>query len=193
MNAPTSNRVQSLWHLLLALFGIDAVGRKFGQVAPAAWADLLASMNDFQFARGLKRLPLVGKPHVPSLPEFLRLCRDTGGVGDIDEPYVPAARQVEGPKLRPWQMVGNRHLLSYIRAMTPGRPRRYIGDGPTGCLVAMKNAWVADMEADDAAGKLPGDGGKAGWEDCMGRAEAMIDRGQWIFDGAGRSLTGNAA
>lgn len=101
----TSSRCSDLWQRLIGLFGADAVRRKFGDSPPPEWVSVIASLDDFQLQRGMRRLVYSGKAHVPTLPEFVKLCR-TVGIED-EGPSEPAGPALEDPVMR---MPHHRHL-----------------------------------------------------------------------------------
>src|SRR3954468_12717023 len=78
-----------VWRRLIGMFGADAVERKFGREIPAEWTAMCSRLNEFQIHRGIRQLAYSGKAHVPSLPEFVKLCRDAEH--DIKPPTPHAA------------------------------------------------------------------------------------------------------
>lgn len=171
-----ASKTQQLWSRLAGLFGADALSRKFGDSPPEEWIAVVERMNDYQLARGMRRLIHGGRDGVPTLPAFVKLCEDPGGVGEFNEGPRPSVVQIEDTREWDiWLTQGNRHLLNYIREFTPRHPRRYAGAKETEVLVSHKNAWVRDMQ--DAAGDegVPIDAGKAWWQDSMRKAEIGID------------------
>lgn len=152
---------------------------------------MVESLPDYQLERGMRRLVYGGKGHVPTLPEFIKLCRDVGGVGDQDEGPRAVVPQIAPPVDRPWLRDGNLRLLAYItQAKSRGvSPSRYAPDSGmtaecalswgaeterrTSALVEMKNAWVADVEGGLIANDMQAR--NSAWADCMKTAESMID------------------
>ena len=114
------------------MFGGDAVERKFGPKPPPEWVGMLARLNDLQIDRGIRRLAYSGKPHVPSLPEFTKLCRAIGGDEfDEGEPRPIALPKPDEVEWNKWDMAANRHLLGHMirkvcqRSARYGRPASY--------------------------------------------------------------------
>lgn len=198
---PLQSRASEVWRRLVGMFGGDAVERKFGPKPPPEWVGMLARLNDLQIDRGIRRLAYSGKPHVPSLPEFTKLCRAIGD--DVDEGDRPqrALPKPEDVEWCPWDMVANRFLLGHIAKQLSkdpkhyGRPASYralkasdevlnqlgldkhnLDASPefvdrVHALVAAKNAWADDMRDLAVNGEVPVETQKAVWHDLIGRAE----------------------
>jgi hypothetical protein len=168
-----SDRTGALWRRLADMFGAERLRKAFGATPPPTWEQALARLKDFELERGMRRLVYGGKGHIPSLPEFLRMCREVGGEqwADADEPRLPPAQRLEAPSVPRWTEQANLHLLGYITRRTPERNRL-----PAEPLVEAKNAWAEDMREAEARGDLPQDNGKAWWAETMRNAEAVVDR-----------------
>lgn len=192
-----ASRTDELWKRFVGMFGGEAVARKFGDAPPAEWVAMIGQLNDYQLERGMRRLLHSGKATVPSLPEFLKLCRTVGGDEEFDGPQRPALSAPDPFQGDAWDMAANRHLLAYIARQLAEDPRRY-GRGPSkaamqvsksknadaspefvanvGRLVAAKNAWAADMRDIAQNGEVAEDVQRVVWSDYIGRAEAEIAR-----------------
>lgn len=185
------------------LFGGDALERKFGAQPPVEWHALLGKLKDYEVDRGLRRLAYSGKAHVPSLPEFVKLCRMVGG-DEVDEgPKLIALPPQDGFTGDKWDMGGNLHLLGHITRAMKVDPRCYGPIKPftfrwlkdeqrmenpaseqqavsTRILLRYKHAWATDMRewgVDEITGEViepSPEQQKTAWDDCMRMAEAEI-------------------
>lgn len=168
-----ASRASEVWQRLVGLFGGESVSRKFGDEPPAEWVGVLAQLNDYQLERGMRRLLASGKAHVPSLPEFRRLCVEVSN-DDLDIPS-PAVPRLEGPsswKGDDWDMTANRHLLAHI--LRAAQERRYYNPEQTAVLVAYKKAWAQDMREEVVNGEVPVTRQRETWAQCMQRAESEV-------------------
>lgn len=190
LNSPHSPATE-VWGRFSGMFGADAVERKYGRTIPAEWTAMLTRLNGYQIDRGLRQLAYSGKPHVPSLPEFVKLCRDAEH--DIRPPVAHPA--IAAPEWDRWLLAGNRRLTRYITTKIPQDPRRY-GRGASAegmrvmttpnadaspefvsainTLVAMKNRWVEVMQASASDEGVPPDEQNECWAACMREAEQVI-------------------
>lgn len=185
-----------VWRRLIGMFGADAVARKYGQGVPDEWKAMLMRLNEHQVQRGVRMLAYSGKSNVPSLPEFVKLCRDAEHDREVnDQPALPNPAAFAGDQ---WDSAANHHLHAYISRMVAAKPKRY-GQGPSyeamadqkrlgdkvldaspefvACvqvLVGYKNGWANDMREEAIAGAVPVERQKAYWADCMRRAEEQI-------------------
>lgn len=189
--SPSADRAGSVWVRFVGMFGGDAVRRRYGDTAPVEWVAMLARLTDYELERGMRRLVYSGRGHVPSLPEFVKLCRTIGQADDISEgPQAPQLPAPDNDHFDVWGIAANRHLLAYVLERTPRRTRRYAPDwtsrggtvhpGPetierTAILVKWKNEWadrmraIADDHGVDAADQ------RDIWANCMTLAENEID------------------
>lgn len=181
----------------IGMFGADAVARKYGQGVPDEWKAMLMRLNEHQVQRGVRMLAYSGKSHVPSLPEFVKLCRDAEHDREVnDQTALPNPDAWQGDE---WGSAANHHLLAYITREVSRNPERYGKGRPTyeamqkkrkpgdgnadaspefvACvqvLVGYKNGWAQDMREEAVAGAVPVERQKAYWADCMRRAEEQI-------------------
>lgn len=163
-----------MWARLLGLFG-DSLLRKYGDAPPPEWESSIGELNDYQLARGMRRLKYSGKPHAPSLPEFMKLCRTIGHADDIpDERPRPVFPQLaHDSSLDKWDVAANFRLLSYV--LRNGKERRYFDPPQTRVLVALKNRWADLMrQAGEEDPELPDQ--QAAWDECIRMAEDEIAR-----------------
>lgn len=114
--------------------------RDFGESVPDPWRSAIATLNDLQIQRGLRRLTAAGSASVPTLPQFVKACRQTG---DDEGETRPAATYLPAPPVDPWVGLGNRALFQYLK--TKGAA----SEQTLPKLVAVKNEIIA--AADDSS------------------------------------------
>jgi hypothetical protein len=172
-----------VWRRFTGMFGADAVERKFGREIPAEWTAMCARLNEFQVQRGIRQLAYSGKSHVPSLPEFVKLCRDAEH--DFKPPAVHPSLAHDGdPSMDAWGMLANRRLLKHITTVIPKNPVRYgKRDTPefvrnVNILVAFKNRWADLMRTAATADGVPIADQEASWNECVRMAEAEMTRAE---------------
>jgi hypothetical protein len=159
----TPSRAEQLWSHLSGLFGGEALKRKFGMTPPQEWASALSYLTDAQLGHGVEKLMRSGAEHIPSLPQFIAMCKDAR------EFEADSSLKLSGPQFDNWAVAGNNHFLAYVlRAM---RRKRHLSEDQTREFVKFKNAWAEDMRADDRGSGVPIEAQKAAWLDCMKRAE----------------------
>lgn len=185
-----------VWRRFAGMFGRDAVARKFGETIPDEWHAMLSKLNEYQVQRGIRMLAYSGKAHVPSLPEFVKLCRDAEHDREItDQPALPNPDRWQGDE---WLAAANRHLLGYITRVVSADPKIF-GRGPSymamkdpkrmhdkildaspehvrnvNTLVKFKNLWAEQMRLSANADGVPIAEQQEVWRECMKRAEAEI-------------------
>ena len=157
---------------MAGMFGADALERKFGKTPPPEWNVMLDRLKDFELDRGIRRLAYSGKQHVPSLPEFTKLCRMVGDDSVDEGPQrvaLPAPSEWNGDA---WDIESNQRLLKFLttmltenskslgqvipcrRVMHPKQPDKFLHllaqasdqqAWSTAVLVGYKQAWARDM------------------------------------------------
>lgn len=182
-----------VWDRLLGCFG-DPLLRRFGAEPPPEWNAALGTLNAIQLDRGMRRVVFGWKGGPPSLPDFMRLCRNIGN-DEFDDGREPARPQLTGPDSftgDSWDTAANRYLLGYITKNIPRNPQVY-GDPATydvlarcksgngdaspefiarvSRLVAAKNEWAFDMRDIAVRGEVPVEMQKQCWREYMERAE----------------------
>lgn len=155
---------EQLWQHLGSLFGVDALKRKYGLTPPMAWTSALSHLSPRQLRHGIDRLTNSGSAQIPSLPQFLAMCRDAREF----EPGFDAPR-IDGPKFDAWAVAANHHFMAYVWGHAKGWTEEH-----TRIFVQYKNAWADDCRA--LGNSVPVDQQKAMWADCMARAEAATGR-----------------
>lgn len=124
----------------------------------------------------MRRIVLGSVAHVPSLPEFVKLCRTVGNDDSMgDEPptqqLISPPEDAPGTQFDNWGCAANRHLLAYILRAVKDR-RAVVG---TNVLVRFKNLWADQMRLSaDPKGEVPIDEQQDVWAECMRRAEEEI-------------------
>lgn len=190
------SRAAEVFRRLIGMFGRDSVARKYGEGIPDEWHAMMLRLNEHQVQRGVRMLAYSGKSHVPSLPEFVKLCRDAEHDRELsDRPALPNPAAAVGDN---WTHSANLHLLGYITREVSAKPQRY-GHGPSyeamtdrarvndkildaspefvACvqvLVSYKNGWAQDMRDESAEASPTIERQQAYWAECMARAEAQI-------------------
>lgn len=198
------SRANQIWTRFAGMFGADALERKFGKSPPPEWNAMLSRLNPFEVDRGLRRLAYGGKPHVPSLPEFTKLCRMVSD-DEVDEgPRRAALSNPDAFQGDGWDIAGNMRLLKHITTalaaksnafgVVPEIQREYKNGQfsrlmsvpsaqqvqTTAVLVAYKKAWSQDMReygVDQITGEMiqpPMAEQDAAWNSCMTRAATEI-------------------
>jgi hypothetical protein len=158
----------------LGLFG-DSLLRKFGAQPPGEWVAAIKSLNDYQLRQGMRRMTFSGKPHAPSLPEFVKLCRAIGHMDDIpDQPKVSPFPLLPAGLFDKWDMAGNNRLLSFV--LKCGTQHRYFDERQTRILVVLKNRWVELIRDSAVNDEVPPEEQQSAWDECMRMAEAEIVR-----------------
>ena len=175
-NSADSLRTASLWQHMGGLFGADALERKFGRDIPREWTSIVERMPAAELERGMRRLVHSGKAHVPTLPEFVRLCKAVGDDGEWGGPKGQHALPAPAQNVTdPWGTQGNIHFFAYVY----GHAKDFAGltaeqnDVRTRILVRWKNEWAQLMRDGDAEDHDPV-AQKAMWEACMTQAEAEM-------------------
>lgn len=196
------SRASEIWKHFAGMFGADAVERKFGRTPPPEWEVMLRRLKDYEIDRGVKRLAYSGKAHVPTLPEFARMCREIGGEYDEGPKRIalPPPSTFSGDA---YETAANQRLLKFIttllakdsKALGQVLPRKRVSVNDkfshfepqasqeqtetTGILVAYKKAWAQDMrewfdESTGEIGRAPIEEQERTWNATMERAMSDI-------------------
>lgn len=131
-------------------------------------------LNDYQLGQGMRRLVFSGKPHPPTLPEFMKLCRTVGHDDSIpDQPPVPSVPALTADdQYDEWAKAANLHLLGVVTRAV--RDRRKFDEPQTRILVRYKNLWSDQMRLSATSEGVPVPEQQEVWAECMKRAEAEI-------------------
>lgn len=181
------SRVDAVWKHMVGMFGGDAVERKYGKLPPAEWKAMLSRLKEVEIDRGIRRLAYSGKPHVPTLPEFTKLCRAVADDGIEEGPRPVALPAPDAGKFDGWDITGNNRFMNYVKQRLAAQPRAWGVPGSTRqadatrIAVAYKNAWARDMREggtlDPATGEFvqpTREVQDSTWIDTMKRAESDI-------------------
>jgi hypothetical protein len=166
-----------VWRRFAGMFGADAVARKYGNEIPPEWHAMLAKLNEHQVARGVRMLAYSGKPHVPSLPEFVKLCRDAEHDREgSDRLSLPPRNNYPGDG---WDVEANNHFFAYVLRRL--RDRKPIQPQELPAFLKMKAAWARDCrefvdEATGEVGRPPIAEQQSWWADVMSTAEEINAR-----------------
>lgn len=174
------------------LFGADALERKFGREIPTEWRGIVERMPIPELERGMRRLVYSGKAHVPTLPEFVKLCKAVGDDAEYGGPKGTAALPPPAKTVTDaWGAQANLHLLTYVQKHhTEFRGGSYWVEDQhknknlelrpwlearTAILVRWKNEWARLMREADDADREP-QAQRNLWAACMSQAEEEIER-----------------
>jgi hypothetical protein len=175
-SSPQSQATE-VWRRFAGMFGADSLERKFGDTIPDEWVAMISKLNGYQVQRGIRQLAYSGKAHVPSLPEFVKLCRDAEH-DPKPTPVHPALTHDAEPNI--WVVAGNKRLLGHITRRIPeslhcyGHRSHLSFAENINTLVAMKNRWVELMQAAATDDGVPPDEQNQCWNECMKQAEEII-------------------
>jgi hypothetical protein len=183
-----------VWRRFAGMFGADAVARKYGNAIPDEWHAMLARLNEHQIGRGVRMLAYSGKGHVPSLPEFVKLCRDAEHDREVsDKVALPNPDNWQGDS---WDIESSHHLLGHITrqskagvhycsdTMRFGHLKAELPDQETkdltAPLVTFKHAWARDCREhiDEKTGEIgkPDEATKKRWwVECMRLADEQVN------------------
>lgn len=170
MQNSSQSPATEVWRRFSGMFGADAVERKYGRTIPEEWPAMLSRLNEFQIQRGVRMLAYSGKQHVPSLPEFVKLCRDAEHDREVND--RPALPNPDGWKGDHWDSEANLHLLGVVTRAV--RDRRKLDERATRILVRFKNLWARQMRLTATAEGVPIEEQKEVWAECMRMAEEEI-------------------
>lgn len=193
-NLPQSKATE-VWRRFAGMFGADTVARKYGDEIPEEWHAMLGKLTEFQVGRGVRMLAYSGKTHVPSLPEFVKLCRDAEHDREFQtKPALPAPDD-DWDK---WLVAANRQLMRYLTAKMAKDPKclgepasreamqdpalhhlqnadadpRFIAN--VHILVAYKNRWAELVRDLDKGEGVDSKEQQELWANCMREAEAQF-------------------
>lgn len=166
--SPQKSRAALVWQHLAAMFGADALKRKFGLQPPEEWSAALSYLADAQLQHGLDALLRSGSEHMPSLPQFLASCRSAREFSaDQAQLALPGAEKPDA-----WESAANSHLLGYVAKC--GAVRRYFDRRETLILCQFKRSWAEDCRVDAIEGGMPVPEQKRRWREAMLGAEQAM-------------------
>lgn len=154
------------------MFGADTLDRRYGLTPPDSWRDTFDRMPHVELQRGLRRLSFSGARHLPTLPEFVKLCRVVGDDQEFGGAKQTQSLTHERRVTDEWGAVANAHLMAEVYK-NPRRFRPPHGVAITEILVRWKNEWARLMREATAEDREPS-AQKSLWRACMNQAEAEI-------------------
>lgn len=169
------------------MFGVDALERKYGPTPPMEWRSMVDGLNDAQLSTGIASVAASGSSHMPTLPEFMKRCREAREFSSAS-----VSHQLEDDRFDGWARAGNGHLMAYLSKQ--GSPKRYHPDSRisknvrgfevlpgrkghelTMILVRAKNRWAQIMRESVEDGQVDVETQQAVWADQMAQVEREID------------------
>jgi hypothetical protein len=72
--------------------------RDYGDSVPDAWRTAINQLKQHEVTRGLQRLLRQGHATPPTLPQFVKACREIGGGEDGQEPHPAPDRALPSPQ-----------------------------------------------------------------------------------------------
>jgi hypothetical protein len=110
--------------------------RDFGDSVPDAWRAAVSQLQDWQITRGLERLTRHGNGSSPTLPQFVKACREASEHGG---PVTPSGQALPAPVGSSLDAFGQRCMMIFLmsnHAREDQLPR----------LIAVKNETVRGFE-----------------------------------------------
>src|SRR5690606_30884911 len=123
------------WATLAGMYG-NRLTRDFGDSVPEPWRNGISYMPDWQIQRGLRRLSLAGSASVPTLPVFVKACRQQG---DDEGQSRPDASALPPPTYDGFHAFGQRCLFVFLRRSDA------IGQERLQALIRAKNKLANDF------------------------------------------------
>lgn len=85
--------------------------RDFGDSVPDPWRSAIGTLSDSQVQRGLRRLTVAGSASTPTLPQFVKACRD---LGDDEGQTRPASTYLPAPDYDHFHRFGQRQFFKFL-------------------------------------------------------------------------------
>jgi len=125
--------------------------RDFGESVPDVWKQAIGGLKRHEIERGLRRLTAQGSGSPPTLPQFMKACRQIGDDG------IGAENQQSGPALPlifdKYVAHANKCLLAYLNVIIKDK----VTEDELQKLVAEKNRIAEQFKeistADEVTGK----------------------------------------
>jgi hypothetical protein len=163
-----ASAVDQVWMRFAEMFGAAALRNKFGDTPPDTWKAQINRLGDYDLQRGMRRALHFVKG-VPSLPEFLRMCRESGGEYEAGEQPAPPSHQIEQVPLPRWELQANQHLIAHL--MRRALAKKPVSEQNMKHYHTARLAWASDMRDAEAAGEIPADHGKAWFNEYIANAD----------------------
>lgn len=91
--------------------------RDFGESVPEPWTSAIRTLTDLQIQRGMRRLTATGSASTPTLPVFVKACRQ---LGDDEGEIRPNGAYLPGPEPDALNCHSYLVMLSFLRHQTSG-------------------------------------------------------------------------
>lgn len=88
--------------------------RDYGDLAPDAWANCIGALHGYEIERGLKSLLGRGSGTPPTLPQFLKACRDADEAGGIERNHSPERSLPKPEHTEPVHAHAQRCMVAYL-------------------------------------------------------------------------------
>lgn len=128
-----NNEATRVWAIFSGMYG-SRHSRDFGESVPDIWRQAIAGLNHFEIERGLRRLTASGSGSPPTLPQFMKACKQSGDDEGTLRPSMPQLTAPDLPNFCKWRAFGNRVLFSFL-CETPARAT----DDSLQAMIAEKN------------------------------------------------------
>lgn len=122
-----------VWATLVGMYG-TRLTRDFGESVPEPWTSAIRTLNDQQIQRGLRRLTATGSASTPTLPVFVKACRQ---LGDDEGEIRPNSTYLPAPDPDALNCHGQKVMLSFLRHQTSGA-----SDASLRKMIAVKNKLI---------------------------------------------------
>ena len=131
-----SNEAARVWEIFSGMYGVRLT-RDFGESVPDVWRQAISGLQRYEIERGLRRLTTQGSGSPPTLPQFMRACKE---VGDDNGSLRPAHTIITEQDLRDKYDRFADHLFFNFLMRCGGIPNDLL----SGCI-AIKKKIAADF------------------------------------------------
>lgn len=90
------------------------IQRDYGESAPEAWANVIGAMKDFELAGGLKQLLNAGSGSPPTLPQFVKACRNAKEHDGPEANHSPERTLPRPEFMEKFHAHGQKCLFAYL-------------------------------------------------------------------------------
>lgn len=111
--------------------------RDYGESVPDIWRQSIAQLKAHEIQRGLRRLTSGGSASPPSLPQFMKACRE---IGDSEGPANPGQLQIARPEVHYIDAHANKCIFAYLNT------HEATSQDSLAKMLAEKNRIVADFK-----------------------------------------------
>ena len=106
-----SSEATRVWAIFSGMYGTRHT-RDFGESVPDVWRQAIAGLKRHEIERGLRRLTAQGSGSPPTLPQFMKACRQVGDEGMGAE--NPSGQKVIEQKFDPIMAHANKCLFAFL-------------------------------------------------------------------------------